>query len=105
VDTVRFAIATGVTEIVEEAFAPAAAALVAVTIAVVALDTLGAVNNPLVETVPAVVLHLTSALLEPCTAANSCWVAPEDSVVLAGVTVTVTPVDFDPTVSRSPRSV
>jgi hypothetical protein len=105
VDTVRFAIATGVTEIVEEAFAPATAALVAVTIAVVALDTFGAVNNPLVETLPAVVLHRTSALTDPCTAARSCWVAPEDTVLLAGVTVTVTPDDFGPTVSRSPKSV
>jgi len=48
-----------VTEMVDVAVAPEEAALVAVTMAVVVPVTVGAVNKPLVEMVPAVVLQRT----------------------------------------------
>jgi hypothetical protein len=64
--------------------------LVAVTVAVVALDTVGAVNKPLAEIDPALVLHRTCVLLVPWTAAVSCCVAAEATVALVGVTVTLT---------------
>ena len=53
------------TEMVAVALALEEAALVAVTMAVVELVTVGAVNNPLVETVPAVVLQRTCVFVEP----------------------------------------
>ncbi len=59
----------GVTEIVEDADALEDAMLVAVTVAVVGLDTVGAVNKPLVEIDPALVLHRTCVLLVPLTVA------------------------------------
>ena len=76
---------------VEDALALGTAALVAVMVAVAALDTVGAVNNPLVEMVPALALHRTCELVDPWTVAASCCVEPDVTVALAGLTVTVTP--------------
>ncbi len=92
-------------EIVEDAAAFGLAALVAVTVAVVAVVTEGAVNNPLVEMIPALVLHLICVLVEPWTTAASCWLAPDGTVTRAGVTVTVMPAALGSTTIRSPRSV
>jgi hypothetical protein len=65
VETASVGEETGVTEIAEDADALGVAMLVAVTVAVVALDTVGAVNKPLVEIDPALVLHRTCVLLVP----------------------------------------
>ena len=88
--TVTLTVAGGVTEIVEDADALGVAMLVAVTVAVVVLDTVGAVNKPLAEIDPAFVLHRTCVLLVPWTAAVNCCVAAEATVALVGVTVTLT---------------
>ena len=48
------------------------AALVAVTVTLVLLLTLGAVKSPLLEIVPAEADHVTAVLLVPCTAAENC---------------------------------
>ena len=64
-ETLKLGEETGVTEIVEDAAAPGDATLVAVTVAVVALETVGATNKPLVEIDPALALHLTWVLVVP----------------------------------------
>ena len=75
------------------------ATLVAVTVKFVLLETLGAESKPALETVPAVVDHVTAVLLVPCTRAVNCWLLPEvkvaefgetdtDTVAAAGLTVT-----------------
>lgn len=48
------------------------ATLVAVTVTFVLLVTLGAVNKPLLETVPALELQVTLVLVEPFTAELNC---------------------------------
>lgn len=48
------------------------AELVAVTVTLVLLVTLGAVNNPLLETVPALELQVTLVLVEPFTVELNC---------------------------------
>ena len=60
------------TETIALAFLVVSAALVAVTVTFVLLVILGAVNNPPLETVPAVADHVTAVLLEPCTVAANC---------------------------------
>jgi hypothetical protein len=73
--------------------------LVAVTVKFVLLETLGAVNMPVLETVPDVADQVTAVLLVPCTRAVNCWLLPEvrlaafgetdtDTLATAGVTVT-----------------
>ncbi len=54
------------------AFFVASAALVAVTVTFVLLVTLGAVNNPLLETVPPLELQVTLVLVEPFTVELNC---------------------------------
>ncbi len=66
------------------------AALVAVTVTLVLLDTVGAVNTPLLLMLPAVVDHVTAVLLVPCMVALNCWFVPETRFALVGLTVTVT---------------
>lgn len=48
------------------------ATLVAVTVTLVLLETLGAVNMPPLETVPELADHVTAVLLVPCTRAVNC---------------------------------
>ena len=54
------------------AFFVESAELVAVTVTFVLLVTLGAVNRPLLETVPALELQVTLVLVEPFTAELNC---------------------------------
>lgn len=61
----------------------------AVTVTLVLLLTLGAVNNPLLETDPALADHVTAVLVVPCTAAVNCCVAPDPTLMLVGETATV----------------
>jgi len=62
----------------------ASAELVAVTLIVVATDTLGAVNKPEVVTVPAVVDQVTAALGELLMVAVNCCFAPDTSFAVRG---------------------
>jgi hypothetical protein len=66
------------------------AALVAVIVTVVLLVTLGAVNKPLLEMLPAVADQVTAVLLVPCTRAENCCVAPEATLTLVGDTEMLT---------------
>jgi len=68
----------------------ASATLVAVTVKVVLVETLGAVNIPPLETVPEVADHVTAVLLVPCTRALNCWLFPDVKVAEFGETVTAT---------------
>lgn len=54
------------------AFLVVSAALVAVTVTLVALVTLGAVNRPPLDTVPPVAAQVTAVLLVPFTVATNC---------------------------------
>jgi len=47
---------------------------------------LGAVSKPVLEIDPALVDQVTLVLVEPLTAAENCWVAPEAIVALVGET-------------------
>jgi hypothetical protein len=67
-----------------------ATTLVAVTITVVLVDTIGAVNRPVAEMVPAVAFQLTARLVALVTVAVNCCVPPEETVADAGATVTET---------------
>jgi hypothetical protein len=66
------------------------ATLVAVTTTEVVDVTIGAVNNPLAETLPAEVVHVTAVFDVFETVAVNCAVAPELSDVLVGEMVTLT---------------
>ena len=70
-------------------FVPSAT-LVAFTVAVVVELTCGAVNNPLEETDPMFVLHVTPVLLVLLTEAVSCLVPPDEILALVGETVMLT---------------
>ena len=104
----------GVTEMTAEADAVGSATLVAVTVAAMATLVVGAVNMPLVETVPALALHRTCWLtvlaavvvpeLPAVTDAVSCCAPAEATAAVAGVTVTVRLDCLLATVSRIPRS-
>jgi hypothetical protein len=72
------------------AFLVLSAALVAVTVTVVVLETVGAVNKPALETVPSVDVQLTAVLDVPCTVATNCCVSPDDTDTELGDTATVT---------------
>jgi hypothetical protein len=71
------------------AFFVVSAALVAVTVALVPLVTLGAVNMPPLETAPEVADHVTAVLLVPCTTAVNCWLLPDVKAAALGETVTL----------------
>jgi hypothetical protein len=64
--------------------------LVAVTVTLVLLETLGAVNRPALETVPEFADHVTAVLLVPCTRAVNCWLLPEVKAAALGETDTAT---------------
>jgi hypothetical protein len=72
------------------------ATLVAVTVTLVCVETVGAVSTPADEIVPVLVDHVTDCdgEFDPATMAEHVDVAPEDIVV--GVQVTVTPVTPEP---------
>jgi hypothetical protein len=76
--------ADGVTVKVATLVIVASAELVAVTLIVVAIDTLGAVNKPEVVTVPAVVDQVTAALGELLMVAVNCCFAPDTSFAVNG---------------------
>jgi hypothetical protein len=62
------------------------ATLVAVTVAEVALETVGAVNFPSWVMLPVVVAQVTDVLLVPLTNALNCWVPADDTLELFGDT-------------------
>jgi hypothetical protein len=74
----------GFTATVALDFLVVSAALVAVTVTLLVLLTLGAVNNPPVETAPDEADQVTAVLLVPWTVAENCCVFPEVKVVLVG---------------------
>lgn len=117
-ETVRLGELTGVTAITDEANAVGSATLVAFTVALKATLVVGAVNSPLEDTLPAVVLQVTAVLVlavftlavvrvppvpPVLTVAVSGWVAPEATVATVGVTDTVTFGVVAAMVKRSPR--
>jgi hypothetical protein len=69
------------------------AVLVAVTVAVALLVTVGAVYIPPLDMLPALADHETAVLLVPCTVAANCCVFPDVRLELVGDTVTVMDVD------------
>jgi hypothetical protein len=71
------------------AFFVESATLVAVTVTLVLLVTVGAVNRPLDETVPALELQVTAVLVEPLTAALNCREPAEATLALPGEIVTL----------------
>lgn len=113
VATVRVGELTGVTEIIAEADFVGSATLVALTVALLATLVVGAVKTPLVDTVPALVLQVTwvlvldpvvvAVLVPPLTVAVSSCVAPETTVAVVGVTLTVMLGSVAATVKRNPR--
>ena len=66
------------------------ATLVAVTVTVFVAVTVGAANNPIPLTVPAVADHVTALLLAFVTWAENCWFPPETTVAVVGETETLT---------------
>ena len=62
------------------------AELVAVTVAEVALETVGAVNFPSSVMLPIVVDQVTDVLIVPLTNALNCWVPADDTLELVGDT-------------------
>ena len=72
-----------------------AATLLAVTIVVVVVDTTGAVNSPVPEMEPAVVVQMTAWFELFATVAANCTVPPEETVVEAGEIETETGWDAD----------
>jgi hypothetical protein len=82
--------AGGATVTVALAFFVGSAALIADTVTFVLLVTVGAVNIPLVEMLPAVEVQLTLLLVDPLTVALNCWVPPDPRLVLIGETAIVT---------------
>ena len=73
-----------------EAVLLGSAKLVAVTVTVVATVTVGAVNRPEFEIVPALADQVTPTVLAPLTAAVNCCVPPETALTVAGETATST---------------
>jgi hypothetical protein len=90
-DTVRLIAPGAFTVMVALAILVASATLVAVTVTLVVLVTLGAVNIPVLETVPPVADQVTAVLVVPRTRIPNCWVCPDDRVVLVGLTEMLTP--------------
>lgn len=60
------------------------AALVAVIVIPVFVDTFGAVNNPVLVMLPALAAQLTAVLLVPWTLALNCWLVPDVMDALVG---------------------
>ncbi|HZP17350.1 MAG TPA: hypothetical protein VFB00_05260 [Terriglobales bacterium] len=85
----RAADAGAVTVTVALAFLVVSAALVAVTVTLLLLETVGAVNRPLLEMDPAVADQVTDVLVAPCTEAANCCVPPELTVADVGETATL----------------
>src|SRR5206468_2846058 len=81
--------AAGLTATVALAFFEVFALLVAVTVTLVAVLTVGAANRPLLEIVPADADQVTPVLVVPCTLAVNCFVLPDVRDVLVGETVTL----------------
>jgi len=79
----------GFTATVALDFLVVSALLVAVTVTLVPALTLGAVNMPPAETIPAEADHVTAVLLVPWTVAENCWVFPDVRVVFVCETVTL----------------
>jgi len=77
-------------ETTDLAFLVGSATLVAVTVAVVAVVTDGAVNSPELEMLPVLVDQVTDVLLVPLTSALNCLVPAEDTLALVGDTETPT---------------
>jgi hypothetical protein len=65
------------------------AALVAVTVTLVVVETAGAVYRPAPVIVPALADQETAVLLVPCTVALNGWLEPDNSDALVGLTATV----------------
>ena len=80
----------GSSETVTFADTRGSATLVAVTDAVVAVLTEGAVYRPVLEIAPLVADQVTPFLVAPVTVPLNCWVFPEFTVTLAGVIETTT---------------
>src|SRR5580765_6437643 len=68
-----------------EAETELSAALVAVTVILVAEDTCGAVKRPLAEIAPALDRQATAVLLVDVRVAENCWVAPGTRLSTVGV--------------------
>jgi len=66
------------------------ATLIAVTVTLALALTLGAVNNPSAEMMPALADHVTAVFAVPCTRAENCFVVAELNVALFGETTTLT---------------
>ncbi len=87
-DSVPIAVAFTVTEAV--AYFVGSATLVALTVTVVFVVTVGALNKPELLTVPAVADQVTAVLLLFVTWAENCWLPPDATVAVVGETETVT---------------
>ncbi len=78
----------------------ASATLVAVTVAFVVEETVGAVYNPEFETDPEDAVQVTATFEVLLTSAINCCSAPDDNVTFAGVTATATLPVFDTVTSK-----
>jgi len=58
--------------------------LVALTVTVVVVVTVGAVKRPALEIMPPLVDHVTAVFVEPATVALNCWVPPDGTVANVG---------------------
>jgi hypothetical protein len=76
--------ARGETETSEFAINVLSATLLAVTVTLVAEDTLGAVNRPVPVMVPPLACHATAVLLVEVMVAENCICAPEATLALVG---------------------
>jgi len=105
-DTATLTATGGFTVTVDCEYLVGSATLVAVTVAVVVVVTLGAVNSPLLEIAPALVLQVTAVFEVLVTVAENCSVPEGETLALLGVTVTLIPLPpFTTTYTvSSPRS-
>ena len=100
-ETITPTVAGGLTVTEEWADLVASATLVAVTVAVVAELTPGAVNMPLLEIVPPVAVQVTAVFEVFLTVAVNCWLPAESRLDEVGETATLTTADgFTVTVDR-----
>ena len=77
------------TDTLADAFFVVAATLVAVTVTVVVVLTVGALNSPVEETEPALADHVTAVWLVLLTVAENCCDPPDATVALVGETATL----------------
>jgi len=82
--------ATGVIEIVESPWPPTPPRSFAVTVALTAVVTEGAVNSPLVRDRSCVGAPVNLFVVGAMHYAVNCWLAPDGMFAVAGETVTVT---------------